>query len=46
MTIYDRSLRERACALFDRGFGSEFAARLLGIPPKAVRKWLCFVNSK
>ena len=39
MTIYDRSLRERACALFDRGFGFESAARLLEIPPKAVRKW-------
>ena len=39
MTIYDRSLRERACALFDRGSGFESAARLLGIPPKAVRKW-------
>ena len=39
MTIYDRSVRERACGLFDRGFGSESAAKRLGIPVKAVRKW-------
>ena len=39
MTIHDRSTREPACGLFERGFGYEAAARRLGIPAKAVRKW-------
>lgn len=39
MTIYDRSVRERACGLFERGLGHEAAAARLGIPPKAVRQW-------
>lgn len=39
MTIYDRSVRERACGLFDRGFGYGFVAKRLEIPPEAVRKW-------
>ena len=39
MTIYDRSVRELACGLFDRGLGYDAAASHLGIPPKAVRKW-------
>ena len=39
MTIYDRSVRELACGLFDRGLGYDAAASHLGIPPEAVRKW-------
>ena len=39
MTIYDRSVREMACRLFERGLGYKAAARRLGIPPRAVRKW-------
>ena len=39
MTVYDRSVREAACGLFDRGAGYKSAARRLGVPPKAVRKW-------
>ena len=39
MTIYDRSVREMACGLFERGLGYKAAARRLGIPPRAVRKW-------
>ena len=39
VAIYDRSVRELACGLFDRGFGYDAAAKRLGIPPKAVRKW-------
>ncbi|EEP43758.1 hypothetical protein COLINT_03542, partial [Collinsella intestinalis DSM 13280] len=39
MTIYDRSVRERACGLFERGLGHEAAAARLGIPLKAVRQW-------
>ena len=40
MAVYDRSVREAACGLFERGLGYESAARRLGVPPKAVRKWL------
>lgn len=39
MTVYDRSVRERACGLFDRGLGHKAAAARLGVPAKAVRKW-------
>ena len=39
VTIYDRSVREMACGLFERGLGYKAAARRLGIPPRAVRKW-------
>lgn len=39
MTIYDRSVREAACGLFDRGLGHEAAAARLGVPLKAVRQW-------
>ena len=39
MTIYDRSVRELACGLFERGVGHEAAAARLGIPAKAVRQW-------
>ena len=39
MTIYDRSARERACDLFDRGLGRDAAAGALGLPVEAVRKW-------
>lgn len=39
MTIYDGSVRERACGLFERGLGHRSAAKRLGVPPKAVRKW-------
>ena len=39
MTVYDRSVREAVCGLFDRGVGYKSAARRLGVPPKAVRKW-------
>lgn len=39
MTIYDGSVRERACGLFDRGLGYKSVARRLGIPAEAVRKW-------
>lgn len=39
MTIYDRSARERACGLFDRGLGHRAAAARLGVPAKAVEKW-------
>lgn len=39
MTIYDRSVREAACGLFERGLGHEAAAARLGVPLKAVRQW-------
>ena len=39
MTVYDASVRERAADLFGRGLGRDAAARLLGIPVEAVRKW-------
>ncbi|MBE6468855.1 MAG: helix-turn-helix domain-containing protein [Coriobacteriaceae bacterium] len=39
MTIYDRSVREAACGLFERGLGCKSAARRLGIPTEAARKW-------
>ena len=39
MTVYDRSVRELACGLFGRGLGYRSAAKRLGVPPKAVRKW-------
>ena len=39
MTIYDASVRELAASLFERGQGRESAARLLGVPAGAVRKW-------
>ena len=39
MTIYDRSVRERAADLFDRGAGYESAARKLDVPARAVRQW-------
>lgn len=39
MMIYDRSARERACDLFDRGLGGDAAAGALGLPVEAVRKW-------
>lgn len=39
MTIYDRSVRELACGFFGRGLGYRSAAKRLGVPPKAVRKW-------
>ena len=38
MTIYDRSVREAACGLFERGLGHEAAAARLGVPLKAVRQ--------
>ena len=36
---HDRRLRELAAELFERGLGYRSAARELGIPAKAVRKW-------
>ena len=39
MTVYDKSARERAADLFERGLGSASVASALGIPPKAVRQW-------
>lgn len=39
MTVYDRSVREVACGLFERGLGYDAAAARLGIPLKAVRQW-------
>lgn len=39
MTVHDRSVRERACGLFDRGLGHKAAAARLGVPARAVRKW-------
>ncbi len=39
MTIYDRSVRELACGLFERGLGHRAAAAHLGVPAKAVEKW-------
>lgn len=39
MTIYDRSTRELARGLFDRGLGPNAVAARLGIPLEAVRKW-------
>lgn len=39
MTVYDRSVRELACGLFDRGLGHKSAAERLGVPAKAVRQW-------
>lgn len=39
MTVHDRSVRERACGLFDRGLGHKAAAARLGVPAKAVEKW-------
>ena len=39
MTIYDRSVRELACGLFDRGLGYKSAAGRLGVPARAVRQW-------
>lgn len=36
---HDRSLRELAADMFERGFGRKSAADVLGIPEKAVRKW-------
>ena len=39
MTVYDRSVREAACGLFERGLGYDAAAVRLGIPLKAVRQW-------
>lgn len=40
MTVHNRSVREAACGLFDRGLGYESATRRPGIPPRALRKWL------
>lgn len=37
---YDRSLRERAADMFERGHGYRSAARALGVPAEAVRHWL------
>ena len=37
---HDRGLRELAADLFERGHGHESAARRLGVPAGAVRKWL------
>ncbi len=39
MTTYGRGVRERAADLFERGFGDRAAARRLGAPRAAVRKW-------
>lgn len=39
MTVYERSVRELARGLFDRGLGSGAAAARLGIPEGTVRKW-------
>lgn len=39
MTIYDTSVRRLAADLFERGFGYKAAARSLGVPARAVRKW-------
>ena len=36
---HDRSLRERAVGMFERGLGYRFAARELGVPAEAVRNW-------
>ena len=36
---HDRSLRERAAAMFAEGRGYKFVAGELGVPVKAVRKW-------
>ena len=36
---HDRSLRERAADLFERGTGRDGVARELGVPEEAVRKW-------
>ena len=37
MTIYDRSVREAACGLFERGLGHEAAAARLG--DMAILNW-------
>ena len=36
---HDRSLRERAAEMFERGLGYRFVARGLGVPAEAVRDW-------
>lgn len=36
---YSMETRQRAIGLFEAGYGSQSAARVLGISPKAVRKW-------
>ena len=36
---HDRSLRERAAEMFERGLGYKSAARELGVPDEAVRNW-------
>lgn len=36
---HDRSLRERAADLFERGLGRDRVSRELGVPVKAVRNW-------
>ena len=36
---HDRSLRERAVGMFERGLGYKSAARELGVPAEAVRNW-------
>lgn len=37
---HGRVLRERAADLFEAGIGFELAAKRLGVPAQAVRKWL------
>ncbi len=42
---HGRRARELAADLFERGRGHESAARGLGIPAGAVRKWMCTYRS-
>ena len=37
---HDRSTRERAAEMFERGLGYGSVARVLGVPAEAVRDWL------
>ncbi|WP_270256610.1 IS3 family transposase, partial [Collinsella intestinalis] len=37
---HDRSTRERAAEMFERGLGYRSVARVLGVPAEAVRDWL------
>ncbi len=37
---HDRSTRERAAEMFERGLGYRSVAKVLGVPAEAVRDWL------
>ena len=43
---HDRSLRERAAEMFERGLGYGSVARGLGVPAEAVRNWHVFSQVK